>query len=75
MQGEGVTQMSILLHKAYLLKWPKKQRGKGDKNVQNCPHDLWMTPCYRMENCATLPVLYFYIHASIIKPKGDCPSI
>ena len=28
-----------------------------------------------MENCATLPVLYFYIHASIIKPKGDCPSI
>ena len=39
--GEGLSQMSILLHKTCFEKWSTK----GVKNIQKKrPHDLWMTP-------------------------------
>ena len=42
-QGEGVCQMSILLHtyvcKSYLEKWSTKGEG-----VKSRKHGLWMTP-------------------------------
>ena len=34
--GDGGYQMSILLHKAYLVKWSTKEQG-GKKSPQNCP--------------------------------------
>ena len=42
----GVCQMSILLHKPYLVKWPTKGEG-GQKCPKNCPHGLWMVPYYK----------------------------
>ena len=41
--GEGGCQMSILLHKPYLVKWSTKGEG-GQKCLKICPHGLWMTP-------------------------------
>ena len=42
-RGGGVFQMSILLHKPYLVKWSTK--GEVDQKCpKNCPHDLWKTP-------------------------------
>ena len=39
----GVCQMSILLHKPYLVKWSTKGGG-GQKCSKICPHGLWTTP-------------------------------
>ena len=39
-QGEGGYQMSILLHKPYLIQWPTKGR-VGDENVQKTVHMVY----------------------------------
>ena len=42
----GVCQMSILLHKPYLVKWPTKGGGDwgggGQKCPKNCLHDFFL---------------------------------
>ena len=53
----GVSQMSILLHKPYLVKWSIK--GEGVKNIKkNCPLCLWMPP------------MWMWTPQSASKPKG-----
>ena len=43
-RGRGIYQMSILLHKPYLVKLSTKG-GKVSKCPKICPHGLWMNPC------------------------------
>ena len=38
--GEGVSQISILLHKAYLVKVPRKEEG-GGQNIQKFDHVVY----------------------------------
>ena len=42
-EGEGVSQMTILLHNAYLVKVATKGEG-AKKSQKNCPRSLWMAP-------------------------------
>ena len=48
--GRGVSQMSMLLHKPYLVKWSAKGEG-GQKSPKNCPHGLWMPPYVDVHRC------------------------
>ena len=41
--GRGVNQMSILLHKPYLVKGSTKGE-RGQKYPKTCLYGLWMTP-------------------------------
>ena len=41
--GGGVSQMSVLLHELYSVKWSTKGE-VGQKCPKNCPHGLWMVP-------------------------------
>ena len=50
--GRGVCQMSILLHKHYIVKWSTKGE-RGPKSQNFCPHVLWMTPCYERFACSS----------------------
>ena len=40
---EDGSQISMLLHKPYLVKWSMKGEG-SQKSPKNCPHGLWMPP-------------------------------
>ena len=43
MEGEGISQLSILLQKPYLVKWSSKE-GEGQNVQKNCSRGLWMAP-------------------------------
>ena len=42
LRGRGISKMTILLHKPYLVKLTMKW--EGVKNTQKLPRGLWMTP-------------------------------
>ena len=43
--GEGISQMTILLHKPYLVEMSTREAG-GSKILKICPRDLCMAPLY-----------------------------
>ena len=45
--GGGVYQLSILLHKPYLVKWSTKGEG-GQTCSKNFPRGLWKTPILKL---------------------------
>ena len=47
-RGEGVSQISMLQHKPYLVKWSTKGGG-GVKNLQKTVHMVYGCPLYQLK--------------------------
>ena len=74
--GGGVSQMSMLLHKSYLVKWSTKGGGGGQKSPKNCPHGLWMPPI-RLSKHRQLEVEHLFYNKNLkaARPRSGLKNI